>query len=255
TLLDFSRIEAGRTKASYEPTDLAAFTRDLASSFRSAIESGGVRFEVDCDPLPEPVWVDREMWEKIVLNLLSNAFKFTFGGSTRVKLRCVRSRVELVVEDTGAGIPAQELPRLFERFHRAEGTRSRTHEGSGIGLALVNDLVRLHGGEVHAVSEIGRGTAFTVSIPTGTVDLPAARLRSTAEPSRLTSATQAFVAEARRWLPEAPDGAAAVVETAARPRILVADDNADMRDYLRRLLAEQWTVETVSDGRVALERA
>src|SRR5690606_16819960 len=93
-LLDFARIEAGRIEASYEPVDLAALTQDISSSFRSAIERAGLRFVVDCPPLGEPVFVDREMWERIVLNLLSNALKFTFDGAIEVSLRAQESAVE-----------------------------------------------------------------------------------------------------------------------------------------------------------------
>src|SRR5690606_32860290 len=152
SLLDFSRIEAGRTEASYERTDLAELTADLASSFRSAIERAGLRFIVDTPPLPQPVYVDREMWEKIVLNFLSNAFKFTLEGEIAVTLRAVDDAVELEVRDTGVGIPADELDLVFQRFHRVKGARGRTHEGTGIGLALVQELVKLHGGSVHARS-------------------------------------------------------------------------------------------------------
>src|SRR6185437_11072594 len=141
TLLDFSRIEAGRVQASYTPVDLASLTTELASVFRSATARAGLALEIDCPPLAEPVWVDQDMWEKIVLNLLSNAFKFTLEGGITVRLRQDGRRVRLAVEDTGTGIPAQELPRLFDRFHRVEGARGRTHEGTGIGLALVQELV------------------------------------------------------------------------------------------------------------------
>ena len=112
TLLDFSRIEAGRIEASYEPTDLASLTAELASVFRSAIERAGMRLVIDCPALPEMVYVDREMWEKVVLNLLSNAFKFTFEGEIGVSLRLVDSTVEMTVRDTGTGIPAIEIPEL-----------------------------------------------------------------------------------------------------------------------------------------------
>ncbi|HEX6625930.1 MAG TPA: HAMP domain-containing sensor histidine kinase, partial [Pyrinomonadaceae bacterium] len=158
TLLDFSRIEAGRIEAVFEPTDLAAFTAELASVFRSAIEKAGMKLVVDCPPLPEPVWVDRELWEKIVLNLLSNAFKFTFDGEIEVSLREAGGAVQLAVSDTGTGIPAEELPRLFERFHRVKDARGRSYEGSGIGLALVQELVKLHGGAVRVESELDRGS-------------------------------------------------------------------------------------------------
>ena len=177
SLLDFSRIEAGRTQATYEPTDLAALTRDLASTFRSAMEKAGLSFVVDCVQPEQPVYVDREMWEKIVLNLLSNAFKFTLAGGVTVRLRADQGAMLLEVVDTGVGIPEAELPRLFERFHRIEGTQGRTHEGSGIGLALVQELVKLHGGVIDATSERGTGDDVSRPHPDGQRHLAKDRIR------------------------------------------------------------------------------
>ena len=187
-LLDFSRIEAGRAQASYAQTDLASLTRELAGGFRSAIEHAGLRFDVHCEPIDDPVYVDRDMWEKIVLNLLSNAFKFTLDGSVRPRAAAAGSLVELAVRDTGVGIPEAELPRVFERFHRVEGARSRTHEGSGIGLALTRELVRLHGGTITATSRADEGSVFIVRIPTGRAHLPADRV----------AAAQSLASTARR---------------------------------------------------------
>jgi signal transduction histidine kinase len=172
TLLDFSRIEAGRMQAVYEPTDLATLTADLASTFRSACERAGLRLVVDCPMLPVPVYVDHDMWEKVVLNLLSNAVKYTFAGEITVTLRQAGDVVELTVRDTGIGIPTAELPHLFERFHRVAGARGRTQDGTGIGLALVQELVQLHGGSVRVESTLGQGSTFCVSIPAGTAHLP-----------------------------------------------------------------------------------
>lgn len=160
TLLDFSRIEAGRIQAVYEATDLSAFTAELASVFRSAIERAGMQLIVSCPLLPELVYVDREMWEKIVLNLLSNAFKFTFEGEIAISLQWMDNWVELAVQDTGTGISSAEIPHLFERFHRVPGARGRTYEGSGIGLSLVQELVKLHEGTISVSSEVDRGTRF-----------------------------------------------------------------------------------------------
>ncbi|MDP3219784.1 MAG: ATP-binding protein [Deltaproteobacteria bacterium] len=263
-LLDFSRIEAGRAHAAREATDLGAFTADLASAFRSAIERAGLRFDVTCELPDEPVFVDRGMWEKIVLNLLSNALKFTFDGAITVSLRAAGDRVELAVGDTGVGIAAAEVPHLFERFHRVEGARSRTHEGSGIGLALVHELVRLHGGTIRVDSEPGRGTTFTVSVPRGRAHLPDEPVAA-ASPGASTLASAApYVAEALRWLAsddpsgeregrisggldQGPDGRAA--------HIVLADDNPDMREYVSRLLRQRWSVEAVADGVAALAAA
>lgn len=263
TLLDFSRIEAGRIEAVYEPVDLCELTKEFASVFRSAIEKEGVRFVVDCSTVAAPVHVDREMWEKIVFNLLSNAFKFTFEGEIRVTLREKEDRVELAVSDTGTGIPHAELPHLFERFHRVKGARGRSYEGSGIGLALVQELVKLHGGTVSVTSEVERGSTFTVTIPTGLAHLPAERLRGARTLVSTSLRSDAYVEEVTSWLPvngnqseyvsmlESRSGAMSDV----RQRILLADDNSDMRDYVSRLLATKYDVEAVGDGEAALESA
>jgi len=270
-LLDFSRLEAGRAQASYQLTDVSALTCDLAGAFRSAIEHAGVRFEVACDAVADPVFLDRDMWEKIVLNLLSNALKFTFEGVIRVELQPQDGAVELTVRDTGTGIPEAELPRIFERFHRVEGTRSRTHEGTGIGLALTHELVRLHGGTIAAESRLGEGTRFVVRIPTGSAHLPQDRIGRASALASTAIGAAPFVDEAARWFTdtELPAGVVPLAErdgdvasprpSAAgrangRERILVADDNADMRDYLRQLL-RAWDVTTVPDGTAALEQA
>ncbi len=260
SLLDFSRIEAGRMQASFQPTDLAEFTADLASNFRSATERAGLRLEIDCPTLRERVFVDRDMWEKIVLNLLSNAFKFTFEGSIRVTIRETADHAVLTVEDTGTGIPDSEVSRLFERFHRVHGARGRSFEGSGIGLALVKELVEQHHGTIEAESVLDRGSTFTVSIPLGHAHLSSELMREVSAPPASTIKAQAFVEEAMRWLP-GPSAAAESPELtmlsdrpagAERARILIADDNADMRDYIGRLLGARHDCQTVGDGRAAL---
>ena len=272
TLLDFSRIEAGRVQARYEPVDLAAFTADLASVFRSAMERAGLSYQVDCATLPEPVYIDREMWEKVVLNLLSNALKFTFDGTVSVTLRPEGGQAALRITDTGIGVAAGEMPRLFERFHRIPNARSRSNEGSGIGLALVRELVGLHGGTITADSIEDAGTTFTIRLPFGHDHLPAANVAPAAGPDMVSAAADPFVEEALRWLPggEAPldalpPAAGALLRESPGPagpagpgpastaRVLLADDNADMREYLQRLLRASYQVTTVADGLTALD--
>jgi signal transduction histidine kinase/DNA-binding response OmpR family regulator len=272
SLLDFSRIEAGRVQANFEALDLAVVTAEIASNFRSAMERAGLRFAVDVGALSEPVHVDREMWEKIVLNLLSNAFKFTFEGEIEVSLRPSHDRrfAELTVRDTGTGIPTDELPQLFERFRRIEGARGRSYEGSGIGLALVQELVKIHGGTIHVESAPGRGSAFTVSLPLGAAHLPRDKTDMTRPGLPASVRAQAYVDEALGWLDSgersghealpvsaADDlGRVAPVEGAANSLVLLADDNADMRNYVRRLLESAgFKVEAVSDGKAALKAA
>ncbi|MGH7649908.1 MAG: ATP-binding protein, partial [Gemmatimonadaceae bacterium] len=260
TLLDFSRIEAGRIDASYVRTDLGALTTQLASTFRSAIERAGLRLTIDAPSLAEhdpPVYVDRDMWEKIVLNLVSNAFKHTFEGEIAVSVRAGDDggRVALAVRDTGVGIPADQVQHLFERFHRVPNARSRTHEGTGIGLALVQELVKLHGGTIAVATAEGHGTTFTVELPAGAMHLPPDRVHDAEDAHRATwaslrtRAAGAYATEAMRWLPESHDdtesAATAAHDTTAGARVLLADDNADLRDYAARLLRQRgWDVET-----------
>ncbi len=269
SLLDFSRLEAGRVQASYEATDLATLTRDLASTFRSAIERAGLRYRVDCS-LDAAAFIDREMWEKIVLNLLSNSLKYTLKGEITVSLMRVGDSAVLEVRDSGVGVPPEELPRLFERFHRVEGTQGRTQEGSGIGLALVQELVKLHGGNVGVQSSLGSGSTFRVSIPLGSAHLSPDRVRIASPSKPAAWGAQVFVQEALRWIPDA------VSETGLRispltdtlrtsadqrfsttfgARILLADDNADMRAYVHDLLAPHYVIDLAADGEQALEAA
>lgn len=258
-LLDFSRIEAGRTQASFEPTDLAAFTGHLASSFRSAIDRAGLAFEVACEVVPDPVYVDRDMWEKIVLNLLSNALKFTERGAIGIKLSAVEEGVTLDVWDTGTGIAAEEIPHLFDRFHRITTGWARSHEGSGIGLALVRELAQLHGGSVTVASRLDGGTKFSVSIPSGTAHLPAERIVAARIGNWTVRNAAPFVQEAAQWgrgpEPSAPASSAASSSAGAPARVLVVDENADLRAYMVDLLGQRYTVETAVDGIAALEAA
>ncbi|WP_343630680.1 ATP-binding protein [Roseateles sp.] len=265
SLLDFARIEAGRMPLNPQPIDLAAFTRELAGVFQSTVQRADLTLNIDCPELPWAVSVDRDAWEKIVLNLLSNAFKFTLQGGISVSLADVGQSVELCVADTGIGIPETELPHIFERFHRVEGSVGRTHEGTGIGLALVQEMVKLHGGSVKVQSKSGQGTRFIVSLPA--ITDPASRALSAAAPAASLRA-DAIVREASSWLQDTEEASQAKspsgfgdLPPAGRfaathqARVLVADDNSDMRQYLIRILRPWWRIETASDGHKALEAA
>ncbi|ROO58783.1 signal transduction histidine kinase [Micromonospora sp. Llam0] len=266
TVLDFSRLESGRARAALQPVDLADLTNRLASTFRSAAQRAGLDLVVQCPPLPGTVQVDPGLWEKVVLNLLSNAVKFTFDGTITVRLRALGTSVELTVADTGVGIPAADLPHLFERFHRVAGTRARSHEGTGIGLALVRELVQLHGGTVAVCSEPGQGSAFTVEIPVGVGPTPPAGQVADRTPGEDSDrragrdsagdTRQLYLAETQRW----SVGPAREVTEQPRVdqpvgRVLVADDNADLRDHVTRLLAPYWQVVAAADGAAALALA
>lgn len=253
SLLDFSRIEAGRVQANFEPVDVSKFTGELASLFRSTVEKVGLELVVETSPMPEELYVDKEMWEKIILNLLSNAFKFTFDGRITVKSRWIETGAEIVVADTGIGISAAELPRLFERFHRVQGAQSRTYEGSGIGLALVQELVRMQGGEITASSTEGQGTSFTIFIPKGTAHLPMDKVIKADKMNSTSVSSAAYIQEAQSWNHNQQNHD--TLHTDHVPLILLADDNSDMRDYVASIIKNQWRVVTAANGQEAFDLA
>src|SRR5215469_115695 len=269
-LLDFSRIEAGRLQARYEPVDIAAFTAELTSTFRSALDQAGLRLRLDCQTLPADIHVDRDMFEKIVLNLLSNAFKFTLTGEISVEVgpSADATAAVLVIRDTGIGIRHEELPHLFERFYRVKDARGRSIEGSGIGLALVQELVRLHGGTIRVESEVDRRSVFTVTLPFGTDHLPADKIVAHRDIALTSVRAHAYVDEAVSWLGGETAGETALASgpqdlnlpvgshNDESPWVLLADDNFDMRNYVERLLRlAGYRVKSVADGQAALSAA
>jgi len=258
SLLEFNRAEAGGVQPMFVPVDLGSVTSELASVFRSVIEEVGLQLNVEIEDMGEPVYIDRDMWEKILYNLLSNAFKFTLQGSITVKLsRSMMAIYEgdatssfeyggsaesaqagaatpmigrdrtisrtqsavvaavLSVSDTGCGVAKEELGRLFERFHRVEASKGRSFEGTGIGLALTQELVKLHGGHIVVKSAPGEGTVFRIYIPLGYDHLPADRVvvdtarnntKDTSMDRRSSPLAQPFIDEARRWIVPSPLG-------------------------------------------------
>ena len=266
TLLEFSRIEAGRMEGKFARVDICTFTQDLASTFRSAIEKAGMQLQFHCGKINDEVYVDVDMWEKIVLNLISNAFKYSKEGTVTVSVQQIDATLQLSVSDTGVGIPEDQTGKIFDRFHRVENIAGRSQEGTGIGLAMVKELVRFHQGSIHVKSKLGKGSTFTVSIPVGKKHLPGDKIVSESGGSSISNYTNSFIQEALRWLPaEEKDPAHFIndvdgndVNTSGKnkikPKVLLADDNADMREYMQRLLSGQYHVITASDGEEAFQK-
>jgi PAS domain S-box-containing protein len=258
TILDFTQLEGGQLVPDRTAVNLAALTRGIAESFAPAAGRAGLAFVIDCPDLPTGVLLDPGMWEKIVLNLLSNAVKYTLDGQISVRLRAgADDAVELVIADTGVGIPAADLPRLFERFHRVRGAQARSVEGSGIGLALVAELIGLHGGDVHVDSTPGAGTTFTVRLPgSARTDLPPAGTRA-------SSSVGLFLDEALQWSDDhqqaeysaGVDATRVDTGTTAGATVLVAEDNPDLRRFIAGLLRSHYTVRIAADGKKALDVA
>ncbi len=258
TLLEFSRIEAGRSEGRFRRVDICSLTEDLASTFRSAIERSGMRLVVQCDKIHGDVYVDTDMWERIILNLVSNAFKYSNDGAITVAISQSSGMVHVAVSDTGIGIPADQIDKIFDRFHRIENTGGRSQEGTGIGLSMVKELVKLHHGTIKVISKPNVGSTFTVSIPVGKAHLSKERIITTDGDYSVFRHSAAFVEEALKWLPNHQQHTEHVTvptdHSEIRSKVLLADDNADMREYVRRLLSEQFTVIPAQDGEEAFHK-
>lgn len=251
TLLDFSRIEARRTTVHYSPVQLCLFTRELSSSFRSIIENAGLKYEVNCIDLNEEVYVDPEMWEKIVLNLLSNAFKYTLKGTISVNISKDEQYAVLKVKDTGVGIEESEQSNIFKRFYKNAHSQGRSFEGTGIGLSLVHELVTIMHGTIAVESYIGRGTTFTVRMPLGTEHVPKKQLQ--ASKSRYSDISQLYLKEAISLAGnETTTEEQSDLQTEGT--ILIVDDNADMRAYITSLLSPYYQIFTAVNGMEALQK-
>jgi PAS domain S-box-containing protein len=238
-IMDFASIEAGRLPMTAEPVDICALTAEMASLFRSAIEAAGLTLSFRSSLPATCALLDRDMWEKVVLNLLSNAYKFTPAGQVELTLSESDGMFRLSVRDSGIGIAADELERVFDRFYRSGRLDGRHIEGSGIGLALVRELVRLHGGTIEVDSAAGAGSTFTVTLPWR----PAG---ATARPALAAPAPRAVVELPTREA--APTLAPAAPATDKPMRIVIVDDNADIVHYIERLLQHCCVVESAHDA-------
>ena len=257
-LLDVSKLEAGRVKLEAIESDLIKYTRAITFSFTSLAESRQIALHFHSAPEKLLVYFDKDKWEKIVSNLLSNAFKFTAeGGEINVRMEVVKQGnnegTEMVIQDSGIGIPANRLPRIFDRFYQVDGSHTREQEGTGIGLALTKELVALHKGRISVDSEVGKGTRFTVWLPLGSQHLAEDEIvkvsEEIAQEIRLTTPTIA-TEESQPIAKEIDDEAYGHL-----PLILVVEDNADVRGYIREHFDFRYRVIEAKDGQAGLERA
>ena len=243
-LLDLAKYDSGRRQLSKRCIDFALLVRSVSANFESSQKS---RVHLKGMTEPVAVEVDPGQMKKVLYNLLANAFKFSDPdqGQVWIKLNAKPDSMELGIEDNGIGIPREQLDRIFDRFTQVEGSATRRYEGSGIGLALVKEIVMLHGGTVTVESEVGQGTTFTVALPRGCIT-----------PGNLVEAEQDDMLIP--VFPEKAEESRTVLTSSAsdtRSLVLIADDNADMRRYLERVLCNHYRVVLAKDGAEALEHA
>jgi signal transduction histidine kinase len=273
-LLDLVRLESGKMEVKREPVAIEAFLHGLANAVKKSAEDRGIQLEVISDPAISTVLTDSDKLERILLNLLFNALKFTpAGGKVDVKAKREIGELVLEISDTGTGISEEQLPFIFDRFWQADTSSQRKYRGVGIGLALVKELVEVQGGNVAVTSEIGKGTQFTVRLPYEEVGRPSSQMAE--EVSSPTATTLPLVSAETNgstdtWLknlyrqaefyPSMTSLRETIrpVETSIRrgePRVLVADDEPDMLKYLKSQLSVNFQVIEAVDGQQAIEKA
>jgi GAF domain-containing protein/class 3 adenylate cyclase/two-component SAPR family response regulator len=261
-LLDLQRLDAGRMQPQFRPCQLLETVSQVVDSFRPYCEKKQISLQTVLQDCPT-VYLDLEKFDKVLYNLLSNAIKFTeTGGSIEILLRPEGQHCQVQIRDTGVGIRQDQLPYLFERFHQADGSASRSHEGSGLGLALVKELVELHGGRVMVDSVYGRGTTFTLWLPAGMTHLPVHQVieipaeleqaRATVELADIETELQDEAESCQSPLALKSDSATPIAASLTRSadrtlslssdspcptaKVLVVEDNADMRSYVSSVL-------------------
>ncbi|GAP94772.1 response regulator [Leptolyngbya sp. NIES-2104] len=254
-LLDLQRLDAGRMQPKFQPCNLAEFVSQIVETFRPYCEKKGLMLVTQLEPCPD-VYLDLEKFDKVLYNLLSNAMKFTPAGKTiSVALEAIDDRCCLKVRDTGIGIRADQLPHLFERFRQAEGSENRSFEGTGLGLALVKELVEMHNGQINVESVYGQGTTFTIDLKFGANHLPADQVINV-QTEVQTHRAAVELADLEVELQDDRDSEPApMVELSInehQPRILVVDDNPDLRSYVSGVLRQQgylvWTARNGAEG-------
>jgi adenylate cyclase len=252
-LLDLQRLDAGRMQPSFRPCDLVEFVSQTVDTFRPYCDKKGIHLTTQLVSCPQ-VYLDLEKFDKVLYNLLSNAMKFTpEGGTITVVVQPAGDHCLLKVIDTGIGIRPDQILHLFERFRQAEGSANRSYEGSGLGLALVKELVELHGGQVSVESTYGSGTMFTVRVRTGTAHLPLGQVLSVQaelQPRRAAVELADLETEVQDDSIEEGGIAVEIVADFSASRVLFVDDNPDLRTYVSGILREQgYQVWTARNGR------
>jgi len=262
-LLDLSKIDAGEMKLRAVPGDVVPFVKGIAYSFESSAGVRGISLDVSVPDEPIEVFYDRDKLETILTNLLSNALKFTPKAGV---VHCTVTRglmgprddptdaVTITVSDSGIGIPEDELDKVFDRFHQVDASQTRDYEGSGIGLALIKELVELHRGTVQVASQVGKGTTFTVRLPLGRNHLRDEEIAERSVADDL-SIREEQVAVDHAETPKPEEEAEVPQGDGERPIVLIVEDNADVRAYIREYLVSSYHVIEARDGEEGIFKA
>ncbi len=250
-LLDFSKLEAGKMQLQTTQTDLVLLLRHIVSAYESLATEKKIKYFFYAEVEELIMQLDQEKVATIIHNLLSNAFKFTpAGGEIILHLKVEEPWATITVKDTGIGIPAEELDKVFDRFYQVDSSQTREQEGSGLGMALAKELTELHQGQIRVESQQAKGSTFTLWLPLGKASLHPEQIRETAE---VKTSEGYFVDQPLTREIAATEEETTTIEANDHPLILVVEDHADMRHYIRSILQSHYQVQEAANGVIGLQ--
>ncbi|HZY79463.1 MAG TPA: ATP-binding protein [Cyclobacteriaceae bacterium] len=252
TLNDFSHMERRKDTAVFQSTDVCKLATEIAAGFRPVIESAGLSFSIQCDRIAEQIYVDREIFEIVLFNLLSNAYKFTFEGGITITVSNTRKHVKVSVIDTGCGISPADQRRIFQRFATFEARDARAINGMGVGLPLVKDLVEIHGGVISVDSTPGKGSKFVVSFPKDVSHIPPERIGVSAPGSR-APLIKRTITETSSWPARGSRYTEDIDDRRLAPTVVIAESDKEMRDYIKRALSSKYKTVEADSGQQVLD--
>ena len=255
-LLDISKLESGNMKLQTVPQNIVPLVKALALSFTSYAQRKTITLKFTSSEAEIVVYIDKDKIEKIITNILSNAFKFTpEGGTIEVAVRTDERNSNIIISDTGVGIPREKISKIFNRFYQVDGSHTREQEGTGIGLSLTKELVELHKGNIEIESEEGKGTTFTVCIPLGKDHLkPGEIIKAEEEKDYEKEIITPVVVDVSNKEKEQKNGMQ-LFEKESLPLLLIVEDNSDVRNYIKDNLNKEYRVLEAVDGEDGWDKA
>ena len=255
-LLDLSKVEAGKMGLHASCLDLVQLLREITSSYESLAKEKNIRYFFYPEVRELMVYADEEKIEKIIHNLLSNAFKFTKeDGEIILNLKIHEKAAVISVSDSGIGIPGDQLNKLFDQFYQVDSSQTRGYEGSGLGLALAKDLVELHHGKISVVSKEGKGTTFTVTLPLGKEHLQKDEIVDRGETVKAGLVAEDFVPSNGRETLMETEKVRENGTASESPVLLIVEDNIDMRQYIRKTLSAHYQIIEAENGKDGVKKA
>ena len=247
-ILDLAKLENSQINLRVEEVDLPVFITPIAHSFQSRAESLELEYRIVLPERSIRIWIDKDRIEQVLINLLSNAFKYCFNGEIVLEVSDEKDAVLIQVRDTGIGIPPEHIDQIFDNYYQVDTPHTKDMAGTGIGLFLVREFVGLHSGSVNVSSEVGRGSRFSVRIPKGKDHFRPEQIESGSQPKEKKTIVDLELQWQGQESINLPSGK-------SKPKLLVVEDTPEMAQYLLNVLSEECMVHLAKDGSEGFEKS